>query len=298
MNRVSSDKIKPTYTRRLKDAWSEQDILELPQWLRPKTCETLDLILRKRIYLLQSRRGYRANTDSNLLAFFSSKSHIHSQHPIHTLDLGAGNGLVSVLFGRSRPTSRLTLLELQPDLACRAKKNLALNDLDGSVITHDIGAGLPKSLYNSFDVVLLNPPFYSPNTRAPPKRLEKRLAHIESTAGINEFCQAAAHALRKSSNSRLYVVYDLREFHRLALAIARADLRILTTQKVSHSHNESPTRILISAGPVDEVGENRVELEQICLHPLRVNLYQYHDEIEEFLENLPAATLKIGQLRP
>ncbi len=288
----------PTYTRRLKDAWSEEDIRDIPESLRPEKGETLELILRKRIYLLQSRRGYRANTDSQLLAFFASKYHVRGQGTVRALDLGAGNGLVAVLFGRSRQAASLTLLELQPPLASRARRNLALNDLDGVVHCHDLGNGLPPSFSGCFDAVLMNPPFYAPNTRSPPRRIEKQLAHIESSADINQFCAAAANALRKSSTSRLYAIYDLREMNRLAVAIGRAGLRIVATQQVRHSDNEAPTRILVSAGHVDEVKEERVQLNEMCLHPPETNLYEYNQEMEQFMEELPPATLRIGQLRP
>ena len=52
--------------------WPPSVLAQLPAPLRPEAGQTLDLILRKRVLLRQSRRGYRANTDSMLLPYFAA----------------------------------------------------------------------------------------------------------------------------------------------------------------------------------------------------------------------------------
>ena len=115
------------FTRRREDAWPASDLLSLPSHLRPDHAETLDLILRQSIYVLQSRRGYRTNTDAHILAYFASQLHRrhHKTPPATVLDLGAGVGMVSLLFARANNPAALHLVEIQGPLASRARRNLA-----------------------------------------------------------------------------------------------------------------------------------------------------------------------------
>lgn len=299
------------FTRRRKDAWSEQDIADLPEALRPDQAETLDLILRKRIYLLQSRRGYRANTDSQVLAFFAWRR-LRTLPPIdadggdlRVLDLGAGNGLVSVLFARAHGVDRcfVTQLELQGQLAGRAARNMLLNEVRGVAERVDLADGLPETARGA-DVVLINPPFYPKDARVPPRRREKLLAHVESSADIDRFISAAAESL-SGDDARVFVVYDVREKERLYAALRKARLRVVVAQTVGHSVGEEPTRLLVEAKRARE-GEDLAEpheedlemLPPLCLHPPGSGLYKYTEAMEDFLEALPEPRLKIGQLRP
>lgn len=225
------------------------------------------------------------------------------------LDLGAGNGLVSILYARaSVGTARLRLLEVQPALAYRARRNLELNDLEGEVHEHDIASGIPNVIAGDggsgggVDVVLMNPPFYAPGTRAPPRREEKRIAHIETTADIGVFCRAAAEALSGVS-SRLYAVYNVKELGRLRSAIDTAGMRVMATQCVRHAPCEAHGRVLVEAAlktdesDPDADADAEIELAEMCLHPEGASIYEYFNDMEKWLDGLPTPKLRIGQLR-
>lgn len=301
------------FTRRPKDAWSAQDIADLPEPLRPDRAETLDLILRKRIYLLQSRRGYRANTDSQVLAYFAwrraqsaaAAAAERAGRDLRVLDLGAGNGLVSVLYARATGVDRCVVrqIELQGQLALRAARNLRLNAVRGTAERRDLADGVPDTAGEA-DVVLVNPPFYANGARVPPRRREKLLAHVESSACIGRFAKVAADALA-GAEARLFVVYDVRESERLYTALKQAGLRVVVAQTVAHGAGEEPTRLLVEAARAGEeekvTGADFKELEMLpslYLHPPGSGLYKYSASMEEFLESLPEPIFKIGQLRP
>ena len=63
----------------------------------PQEHETLDVLLRGKVELLQAKRGYRTSVDAMALAFFAA-SHVDDVHTC--IDLGAGSGLVSILIGK------------------------------------------------------------------------------------------------------------------------------------------------------------------------------------------------------
>mmetsp|Transcript_21208 Transcript_21208/g.30812 ORF Transcript_21208/g.30812 Transcript_21208/m.30812 type:complete len:288 (-) Transcript_21208:2656-3519(-) len=240
---------KQWYTRRKRDQWSEGDLKRLPTELRPNEGETLDLILRKKILLIQSRRGYRANTDSQSLAYFASRRReargISRDSDHRALDLGAGNALVSVLYGKHNQGANMELVELQADLAARAARNLALNGLvpRSTVVRHDLARGLPSSIEGKMDVVLCNPPFYRDlNSRSPPTNQEKLLAHFESSVDIVGFARAAHDALVEGSqDASAFFIYDAIHSERLLDGL------------IEGGENARPTRL--SNRDLDEFGD-------------------------------------------
>ena len=104
----------------------------------PDPDETLDVLFRRRLLLLQARRGYRCNVDSLILAAHVAARVDWSTSP-RVADLGAGAGVVGLalaLRGTPPPDvdadspsagARALLVEQQPALARRCERNAALN---------------------------------------------------------------------------------------------------------------------------------------------------------------------------
>lgn len=302
------------FTRRPSDAWPEPDLAVLPDDIRPRPDETLDLILRQKLYLLQSRRGYRANTDSHVLACFASDRYTlcathHTSNRLRVLDLGAGSGIVSILFGLAHPQASLHLLELQPQLVDRARRNLYLNNLkDGIVTQHDLKDGdLPEGLCDSFDVVLVNPPFYTPECRKPSHVQERHLAQLESSAAFSDFMKAARIALNPNNpQAFIAVIHDITELPRIRKALSPNFLSIKSAREMRHLESEPPSRILLHIQPklyasgdtsIASCEPSPLTIKPLILHPNQANQNTYNDEIERFLEKLPIPKLRIGRLR-
>ncbi|CAN8068915.1 unnamed protein product [Agarophyton chilense] len=279
------------FTRRRSDYWDQKDIDSLPQHLRPHSDETLDLILRQKVYLLQARRGYRVNTDAHILAYFASTAYrklpgARTRRPLRVLDLGSGVGLVSMLFAKAHNPCLLTLIENQTQLVHRARRNLELNDINGNVLQHDLKNGtLPSSVQGVFDVVLMNPPFYALNgNRKPPTNREKFLSHMETSASFSHFISAASAACDPQNHDAFVaVIHDVQELTRIRKAIIAAQ---------------------ISAQPTLDNGTNPPEpkpttaiRKQIILHPGGTNYKAYNPDIERFFEDLPRSKLSIGRIK-
>jgi tRNA1(Val) A37 N6-methylase TrmN6 len=304
-------RVSPAYTRRERDAWPPEEISLLPESVRPKLGETLDLILRAKVFLLQSASGYRANTDSFTLAYYSWKSFTEARRlrsfdeedgldPVVLLDLGAGNGLVSVLFGLAagRHQSSLVLVEKQPLLGCRAQRNLDLNGLSGIVVRHDLAFPLPKSYRKTAAVVACNPPFYEAHSRSPPRNAEKAVAHMETTADLSAFLEGAHSALRPGRENIVCMIHDMRQLERILLACDRASLLVLEVLEVMHTELESTDRVLLKARQKDEADaaeKKEVPIGKLCLHPDACAPKRYGQELEEFLKALPEPIYPIGR---
>ena len=99
--------------------------------------ETLDVLFRRRMLLLQARKGYRCNADSLILAAHVSawirraargsepspkpKDETTETTPLKVADLGAGSGVIGLALALSDPrgTARVLAAERQPAMASR-----------------------------------------------------------------------------------------------------------------------------------------------------------------------------------
>lgn len=302
-----------SYSRRERDAWPQEEIQQLPSDVRPKAGETLDLILRAKVFLLQSEKGYRANTDSLVLAYYSWQSFCEyqqqrgspvcadEQNPPVLMDIGAGNGLVSMLLGlaANRRQASLVLVEKQPQLACRARRNLELNGVPGYVLEHDVSNPLPHAFANASCVVAINPPFYVPNSRAPPKNEEKAVAHIESTANLGQFLACARNTLQRGPGNVVCMIHDMKQLDRIVLACGGVQLDVVEALEVMHSSTVSTGRVLLKLRhslPSGRTGvKAQVKAGTLCLHPESCEDKRYFAKMEEFLSALPSPMWDIGR---
>lgn len=258
----------------------------------PHTHETLDILLRGRLRLLQSRHGHRTSVDSLALAWFAAQ--LLAQRPRtvvapQLLDLGAGTGMVALTVGLAASQTQLTLVEFQTGQAERAQRNVTLNGLDGRarIWLHDLGQAWPAPAPH-VDAVVCNPPFRVPGTGVAPALEERRLAHFESTAPLAVFARRAAEALAPTGFSAW--VFPWRDRERLQSALAAAGLQAHVCPLFHREGDPTPVRALVAAiWPSDSAATNHTLTFPSCLAlHLACGLEdQYHPDLEAFIALLP-----------
>lgn len=168
----------------------------------PSADETLDALFDGRIELYQSRAGYRFSLDAVLLAYF-----VTIKAGDRIVDLGAGNGAISLMLAFLHPSSRVTGLEIQPAMIERARRNVVLNGLAEriSMRSGDVRALDTLGEPGSFDVAVCNPPYRSPLSGRVSPQSERRIARHEFEGGLKHFLQAANAVLTR--RGRLALIY-------------------------------------------------------------------------------------------
>jgi len=136
---------------------------------------TADIFLGGAVTVYQPRTGFRAGTDSVLLA-----AALDAGEMGHCLDLGAGAGGALLPAAWRLPKARFTGLERDPAMAGLARLGVAENGLAGRVeiVTGDAG-DLPADWAGRFDLVFSNPPYFEPGAIARPGT-GKAGAYLES----------------------------------------------------------------------------------------------------------------------
>lgn len=136
---------------------------------------TADVFLGGAITVFQPKVGFRAGTDSVLLAAALDPSF---KGACLELGCGAGGALLPAAWRLS--AAQFTGLERDQDMAALARLGVEANGFSGRVdIVEGDVAALPKSWAERFDLVFSNPPFFRPGSIAKPGS-GKSDAYIES----------------------------------------------------------------------------------------------------------------------
>ena len=113
-----------------------------------------------RLKLYQPAKGFRAGTDSLLLAA-SLDANLSGE--ALEIGCGAGGALLPAAFRLIK--TRITGLEIDVDMAALARKGVEANDLISRVeIVEGSAANLDRTWQNKFDLVFSNPPFFETGT--------------------------------------------------------------------------------------------------------------------------------------
>jgi len=116
---------------------------------------TEDKFLGGQLMLMQPRDGYRAGVDPVFLA-----ASIAAHEGESVLDLGCGVGAATLCLGTRVKGLKLVGVERQAPYADLARINAFDNDIDMDVHTADITALPAEVKEESFDHVIMNPPYH------------------------------------------------------------------------------------------------------------------------------------------
>jgi tRNA1Val (adenine37-N6)-methyltransferase len=164
--------------------------------------ETLDSLFGGGVELYQSRAGYRFSLDAVLLAHF-----VKVKEHATVVDLGAGNGAVTLMLAFLHRTARVVGVEIQPAMLARARRSVALNALEDRVSMRSGDVRAPAALGEtaSFDIAVCNPPYRAPLSGRVSPNAEKRVARHEVQGDLGHFLEAGRFLLRRKG--RLALIY-------------------------------------------------------------------------------------------
>jgi tRNA1(Val) A37 N6-methylase TrmN6 len=156
-----------------------------------------DAILGGRIRVRQPLRGHRVGHDAILLAAATC-----ARATERTIELGAGVGAAAFAIAARVLGMKVTLVEIDPALCALAKHNARLNRLEDRVTVIGADAESTESLKSaglspeSFDRVLMNPPFHDARRHNVSPDPGRRLAHSGEAGLLKRWVDSAAWLLK------------------------------------------------------------------------------------------------------
>lgn len=187
-----------------------------------------DAVLGGRLRLRQPLSGHRVGHDAILLAAATG-----GNAGEHAVDLGAGVGGAGLALAARVAGLKVTLVEIDVDLAALAAGNARLNRLDDRVfaVTADAedaaalaAAGLAPG---SADRVLMNPPFHNASRQNLSPDPRRRLAHVAPPGLLPRWIASAALLLKPRGVLTLIWRADALDEVRAALAAQFGDIGVL-----------------------------------------------------------------------
>ena len=202
--------------------------------------ERLDDLLYKGRRIIQNTREFCFSLDAVLLAHFP-QWRAHQR----VLDLGTGTGVMPLLIADY--VRQIDAVELNPVMAELAARNVRLNDLEDKITVRQGDYRQIRDLYRpeSFDVVLVNPP-YRPVSHGTANKLSgvARARH-EFTATLEDVVTASRYALR--FGGKLAMVHLPERLTEIVAALHRHQFEMKRLQFVQPKTGRKPNMMLIEA---------------------------------------------------
>jgi tRNA1Val (adenine37-N6)-methyltransferase len=200
---------------------------------------TADALLRGRVRLYQPARGARMSLDPVLLAGFVAP-------PFgRFLDIGCGAGPLSFLLLARDPAASGVGVEIQPRLATLAVRGRDENGWDSrlEIIESDVRELGERLGDASFDLVVTNPPYRTPESSPPSPNRERALAHHEIALRLAEWVDVAARVVRPGG--RVAAILPMVRSEELTGAMIRRGLRPTRIRHVQAYPDLPASRILL-----------------------------------------------------
>lgn len=154
----------------------------------------------------------------------------HIRRDDRVIELGTGCGIIALILAyRAKTEHKITALEIQPELAELAQKNVLENHFDEKIEVHRCDFRQAAPATSNFDLVLSNPPYRKPGTGRINPDNQKAIARHELTAGVADVFEAAKRLVPTGG--------------RVALVYPAARLSTLLGQALDHGF--SPKRLTI-----------------------------------------------------
>ena len=199
---------------------------------------------------------FRLSTDSMVLADFC-----RLPRGAAVCDLGSGCGALGLLLLRDHPDMRVTGLEILPDAAAQARKNIDANHLSErfSVITGDLRehrALLPA------DAVVSNPPYFPAASGAISPDGARAIARSEVCCTLDDLCACAAYALR--FGGEFFLVHKPERLTDLLVTLRENRLEPKRLRAVAHTADAAPSLVLVEARRGGKPGLNILPPLALC----------------------------------
>ena len=241
--------------------------------------ETLDTLSIGNLQLLQAENGYRYSLDPILLARF-----VHVRDGSQVVDLGTGCGILPLLLARLNDSADFVGIELQPELADRAMRNVELNCLSDRVriVGEDIRKVKGIFPVGCSDLVISNPPYRQPDSGRIAPNDERAAARHELAGGLVDFIAAAAWLLKNGGN--FAVVYLAERLPELMTEMVAAGIEPKRLRMIHSRHGEMARMVLLEG---NKGGRPGLQIENpLYIYTASGTGRDYTDEVLQMYKNV------------
>lgn len=152
--------------------------------------------------LIQKNNSFKFGVDAVLLADFAEVKMVDN-----VLEMGTGTGVIPILLHAKKHPKSITALEIQPDMADMATRNVKYNKLEQIIsILHMDLKEAPEILGKAkYDCVITNPPYVKKECGINNPTENKAISRFEIACTLQEVLKSAKELLRPGG--KLFMVH-------------------------------------------------------------------------------------------
>lgn len=187
--------------------------------------------------ILKDTKLQSPTLDSILLADFIKVN----RHVKKVLEIGSGVGIISLLLAE-KMKAKIIGVELQKELFELSIKNSFNNNLEVEYILDDI-YNYAKNLYQEFDVIVTNPPYFVEKNENQLKKNESlQIARNEKTLSIEGILKISDKILK--NRGHLYMIFRVERLDEIILYTSNTKLKLKEMQFVYTKKNANALFVL------------------------------------------------------
>ena len=137
--------------------------------------------------MIVEEKGLKITEDAILLSEFMKKYFSRKRKNLKGeksfLEIGAGQGIISLLLSELDIISKIFAVEIQEEVFAALKKNIEINDLNGKIIP--INKNI-KNVNGEYDFIFSNPPYKKTSSGKMPENEMKRISKYEILLTLDE----------------------------------------------------------------------------------------------------------------
>lgn len=211
--------------------------------MKLKENERIDDLELDGLKIIQNKNGFCFGMDSVLLSDFAKEIKKNST----ILDMGTGTGILGILLSAKTQDTKITGVEIQPEVAQMAQRSVQLNHLEEriDIICEDIKE--LKKIYEtqSFDAIVTNPPYKKKGTGGINENEAKLISRHEITANLEDFISIASYLLKDQGS--IYMVHRPERLADIMTSLRKYKLEPKVIKFVHPNQEKEPNLILVKA---------------------------------------------------
>lgn len=203
-----------------------------------KPHERIDELFREEMKIIQSKEVFSFSVDALLLANFVT---LRKRDAI--IDLCSGNGIIPLLLSH-RTDLAIDAIEIQATLVDMAERSIMLNDKKPQInlIEGDINNIAAYYAHSAFDVITVNPPYFTEN-----QPLKVRSAHAyarhEILTTLTQVVKACKYLIK--NKGRLYMVHRAERSTEVITILQNNNFRVSRMQYVYNAPNSNEAMFVL-----------------------------------------------------
>lgn len=243
-----------------------------------KENERIDYIYNKHLKIIQDKTAFTYSLDTLLLAD-KAKTAIRDKSKV--ADLCAGNAAASIYLSEFN-RAKYDAVEIQNDIVSQAIRSIELNHLENRINVHELNVldSLKVLKKDSYDVVLVNPPYFKvvEGHHINPDR-KKAIARHEVLINLEQIIEIASQLLKMKG--KFFIVHRSERLGEIAYFCLKNNLSVKEIQPYCGQEDQDANLVVVEC--VKNTGTDGLVLKK----PIIINKKdgQYTDEIAKIAWN-------------